>query len=425
MSAYYVSSVRQFLRHDPASIVGDLANASANTGFLDLKQAQTRAWKKQIRILKSTLGVLVTERPKRGEWALLLEYPIPRRQKRIDAVLLARDVIFCIEFKTEATKHNLQAQKQAEDYALDLRDFHSKSLGRTIVPMAVSSNALSRGEDQVGVFPDLVQPARVTNAHDLAKIIADVYRSLSNPTHKSIAAKAWNGSAYSPVPTIIEAAEALYAGHDVSDIAHHHAGDKNLKATSHVIIELIKRAQKKQQKIVCFVTGIPGAGKTLAGLNVVHNPVLREEGRTPGVFLSGNGPLVRIIRSALERDHVRRDQDGDPKRHTKTFIQNVHEFIRVERKRRKSPNEHVLVFDEAQRAWNAEKNFEKNHDKLSEPERLLSIMNRHPWTVVVALVGGGQEIHRGEAGVAEWGNALLGKFSNWKIAVSPEALSGH
>ncbi|MFY9619550.1 MAG: DUF2075 domain-containing protein [Pyrinomonadaceae bacterium] len=316
------------------------------------------------------------------------------------------------------------AQKQAEDYALDLRDFHRESHGRRIIPIAVSSDAENLPRASDGFFYDLVRPAVVTNATQLATTIAAAFESQSVPTEPPIEAQAWNLSAYHPVPTIIEAAEALYAGHDVSEIAHSHAGDENLEVTSQRIIQLVKRAQERREKIACFVTGIPGAGKTLAGLNVVHNPALRQEGRPPGVFLSGNGPLVKVIRAAIERDYKRRKDDGDARRTTGTFIQNVHEFARVESERSDPPSENVIVFDEAQRAWNAKHNKRKNDDERPEPEVVLSIMNRHEWCVVVALVGGGQEIHTGEAGLAEWGRVLSGKFPHWRVAVSPEALEG-
>ncbi|HXD29756.1 MAG TPA: DUF2075 domain-containing protein [Pyrinomonadaceae bacterium] len=424
MPAYYASTLLDFTNDETNRVVGILTTKSADSGFINLKQRQTKAWQKQVDDLMTSCASLISDEADAVHWTILLEYPIPRRQKRIDAVLLARDLIFCIEFKTKAKVHNLQAQKQAEDYALDLRDFHSESRGRRIVPIAVASDAESVGQKSDGFFYDLVRPALMANARGLSQTILGAYQSQTDLNELPIDPRAWNESAYRPVPTIIEAAEALYAGHDVSDIAHSHAGDENLELTSQRIIELVKRAQERREKIACFVTGIPGAGKTLAGLNVVHNPALRREGRPPGVFLSGNGPLVKVIRTAIERDFKRRTDDGNPKRTTGTFIQNIHEFVRVESERSDPPSENVIVFDEAQRAWNAEHNARKNDDERSEPEIVLSIMDRNEWSVVVALVGGGQEIHTGEAGLAEWGRTLREKFPLWRIAVSPEALHG-
>lgn len=427
MPAYYRSTVANFIQDNLDRIVGVLATASATSGFVDHKNRQTMAWQKQLDVLKMGCKTLVDESSEFGSWGLLLEYPIPRRQKRIDVVVLARDVIFCIEFKTKAKTHNLLARKQAEDYALDLRDFHSESLGRRIIPIAVASNAESREVIGPGFYYDLVRPALLTNAADLFKVIIEAYESQTDSNEPVIDPKTWNESAYRPVPTIIEAAEALYAGHDVREIASSHAGDENLNITSQRIIGLVKRAQERREKIACFVTGIPGAGKTLAGLNVVHNPALRE-GRPPGVFLSGNGPLVKVIRAAIDRDFKRRTKGVDSRDRTGTFIQNVHQFIKEERHRGLAPSENVIVFDEAQRAWNAEQTARKQDDDeenaQSESEIILSIMDRHGWAVIVALVGGGQEIHKGEAGLAEWGRTLRSKFPDWRVAVSPEALDG-
>jgi hypothetical protein len=189
-------------------------------------------------------------------------------------------------------------------------------------------------------------------------------------------------------------------------------------------VEIIQQAQRQSEKVICFVTGVPGAGKTLAGLNVVHNPALRREGRPAGVFLSGNGPLVKIVSAAIARDHKRRIRETGGERTVGTFIQNVHVFVREGLEKPDKPAvEKVVVFDEAQRAWNADQNRKKNGIEVSEPETMLSIMDRHQdWAVLVALVGGGQEIHNGEAGLAEWGRTLREKYPKWKVAVSPKAL---
>lgn len=425
MPAYHRTLVQEFLEDDPSRILGVLAAESAKTGFTDLKQSQTKAWQKQIEVIRSTFESLTQEIPASGNWGLLLEYLIPRRQKRVDAVLLASDLIFCLEFKTGDISHSRQTQNQVEDYALDLRDFHEESRGRPIIPVAVALKA-ERVELASYSVDDPVRPVVLANASDLAPTIALIFKKESNPASPVINAAEWDFSSYRPVPTIVEAAEALYAGHNVREIAHSYAGDINLTLTANKLIEIIQRAQSEQLKVACFVTGVPGAGKTLAGLNVVHNPALRQEGRPPGVFLSGNGPLVKIISAAIARDFKRRVLIGSAERTTGTFIQNVHAFVRdALDKPDKPPAENIIVFDEAQRAWNADHNARKTGSELSEPETILSIMDRHTdWAVVVALVGGGQEIHSGEAGLSEWGKSLRERFPHWRVAVSPKALSG-
>jgi len=427
MPAFYRATLAEFLAEDPKRILGLLTVGSGDSGFAELKHRQTKAWQREIEILKQTAVFLIAEESARGQWPLLLEYPIPRRDSRIDAVLLAADIIFCIEFKTEDKRHSQQTDQQAEDYALDLRDFHEQSRGRCIVPIAVAVKAQS----QVSVakpedWTDAVRPVSRANSSDLASLLSEACLAESTPTALVIDGATWDLSAYRPVPTIVEAAEALYAGHNVREIAHSHAGAINLTLTSDKLVEIVERAQREHLKIACFVTGVPGAGKTLAGLNVVHSAALRKEGRPSPVFLSGNGPLVKIVSAAIARDFRRRTRAASGERTVSTFIQNVHSFVReATEKPDQAPPERVVVFDEAQRAWDALQNAKKTGQEISEPETMLSIMDRHAdWAVLIALVGGGQEIHNGEAGLAEWGRTLREKFPHWHVAVSPKALSG-
>jgi hypothetical protein len=415
MPAFYRSTLSEFLSVAPAEIMGALASAYKHN---ELQKRQIKAWEYEIVLLKVAASNMVRDFPPAERWSLLLEYPIPRRQKRLDSVLLAEDVIFCIEFKTGDQNHSLQSDRQAEDYALDLRDFHAESRNRKIIPIVVVPKAPSVAGHPNIALPDLVLPVNRANEGDVAGIMLSLYNSLNRSGEKPIDACEWDNSAYHPVPSIIEAAEALFAGHSVGDIDHSLAKG-NLAITSGYIMEIIRQAQRDGQKVACFVTGVPGAGKTLCGLKVVHDPELRRDGRPAGVFLSGNGPLVKIISAALARDHKRRTKERDGDRTVPTGIQNVHVFIRDKR-----PPERVVIFDEAQRAWNAEQNQKKNQDCVtSEPEAMLSIMDGCPgWAVLIALVGGGQEIHDGEAGLAEWGKTLRRRFPHWQVVVSPKAL---
>jgi hypothetical protein len=421
MAAFYRATLAEFLADTPTEIIGSLSSAYQHN---ELQKRQIKAWEREIAVLKSTCADLVNCAPTAKKWSLLLEYPIPRRHKRLDAVLLADDVVLCLEFKTEDKAHSLQAQRQVEDYALDMRDFHEMSRDRRLVPVVVVPKAPAIENFSRTPSTDSVCPVLLTNANDLSKVILTAFETDHRSECQPITAEAWDNSAYRPVPTIIEAAETLYAGHNVRDVAHSHAGAVNLTTTSDRLVEIIQQAQVRREKVICFVTGVPGAGKTLAGLNVVHNPALRREGRPAGVFLSGNGPLVKIVSAAIARDHKRRLKERGGDRTVGTFIQNVHVFVREGLdKPDKPPIEKVVVFDEAQRAWNSDQNRKKNGLDASEPETMLAIMDRHnDWAVLVALVGGGQEIHNGEAGLAEWGQTLREKFPRWKVVVSPRAL---
>ena len=244
-------------------------------------------------------------------------------------------------------------------------------------------------------------------------------------------ADAWARASYHPTPTIVEAARSLYAQHSVEAIARFDAGAQNLHVTSRRIEELVDEAQAKGRKRICFVTGVPGAGKTLVGLNLATR---REEDEpTHAVFLSGNGPLVAVLREALTRDEVaRRKQQGEKVRKgkvgesVKAFIQNVHHFRDDALIDVGPPIEHVVIFDEAQRAWNLKQtaNFMLRKKRRpgfadSEPEFLISYMDRHKdWAVIVCLVGGGQEINTGEAGIDAWLDAVNRRFPEWEMFIS-------
>lgn len=405
-------------------VMGILHNGSTATGFAELKEKQTEAWQVQLDALKAAAADLIEWKHEARQWGVLLEYPIPRRQKRVDAVLLAGDIILCLEFKTGEQVHQRSTARQVEDYALDLRDFHAQSNGRVIVPIAMTVRAKPvdleldlTDEDEV---KHVVQACGFDLQHKIKQVV-DRY-SLSI---EQIDVQKWNDSAYHPVPTIIEAAEALYAGHDVREIARSHAGAENLGKTSNRLIELAKAAQETGAKAICFVTGVPGAGKTLAGLNVAHNPEIRVRTNGMGVFLSGNGPLVKIVSAAIARDSKRRLRRDDAKRTVSTFIQNVHTFIKDSLNRTEPPVDHLIIFDEAQRAWDAVQCEKKINQSVSEPQLILSIMGRHKdWAMIIALVGNGQEINTGEAGLAEWGRAIMESKEKWQVYAAPSMFGG-
>ncbi|HEY6991200.1 MAG TPA: DUF2075 domain-containing protein, partial [Bryobacteraceae bacterium] len=233
---------------------------------------------------------------------------------------------------------------------------------------------------------------------------------------------------YKPTPTIVEAAQTLYRTHSVDDISRSDAGEKNLDELSGRVSVVIDQARQKRTKAICFVTGVPGSGKTLAGLNIATRRS-DEHGDEHAVFLSGNGPLVDVLREALARDKVQREgiSKKTAEREVRSFIQNIHHFRDEYIGNDNVPVEKVVVFDEAQRAWTREQAASFMRRKrgqpdfnMSEPEFLISVMDRRPdWCTIVALVGGGQEINTGEAGIAEWITALETRFPDWEVHVSP------
>jgi len=415
--AWYGASIAEFLEAQPQTVLGRLAEC----GEFSLIPTQRDAWIGQISILRASLGGLAG--------GIFLEFNIPRMGRRIDAVLLVGPIVFVLEFKVGEATFDRGAIDQVWDYALDLKNFHEASHNAPIVPILVATEADQPAEPNLQPDGDNVYHPILATSEGLRPILDVVLRSISGSILDS---KLWARAPYHPTPTIVEAARALYAQHSVEDIARFDAGAGNLRITSQRIEELVDEAKSTGRKSICFVTGVPGAGKTLVGLNVATRR--REIGEpTHAVFLSGNGPLVAVLREALTRDEVvRRKEQGEKIRKgkvadgVKAFIQNVHHFRDDALIETGPPIEHVVIFDEAQRAWNLQQtaNFMQRKKKRagfsqSEPEFLISCMDRHKeWAVIVCLVGGGQEINIGEAGIGAWLDALNSSFPDWHIYIS-------
>ena len=419
-NAFYVADVEEFLAAAPEVILGTIAS---NTTFA-VDATQRDAWLGQIDVLKPALAGV------RG--TILFEFIVPRIGSRIDVVLIVGPTIFVIEFKVGEKNINRNDINQVWDYALDLKNFHQASHGALIVPILVATRS-THSDIALGVpYADNVFPPTKCNSDGLRHILHTAIHQLSG---ESLNSSIWGQAPYQPTPTIIEAAQALFAQHSVEAISRHDAGQRNLRVTSRRVEDLVDAARQNHQKMIVFVTGVPGAGKTLVGLNVATKKRDTEQ-PTHAVFLSGNGPLVAVLREALTRDEVvrlkRKGQKkvlkGDVGQKVKAFIQLVHHFRDEGLRDELPPADHVVIFDEAQRAWNREmaSDFMRRKKKrsgfdMSEPEFLISYLNRHDdWAVVICLVGGGQEINRGEAGISAWLDAVNSKFPDWHVYVSPE-----
>lgn len=412
------------VRCEKRCLLGQLSSSFEKIGFRELKTTQIQVWENEIEYLQATGEKLLQYDVAFAKWHFLLEYEIPRRQKRPDSILLNGNILFVIEFKLGTTRPGSQERWQIEEYALDLRDFHAASHDKVIFPILCLDEGFDLSEQRTRQTIERYQSVYLCNVSSLAEQIIQLYGEARRGPLETIDAEKWRQSPYRPTLTIIEAAERLFSQHSVREISHSYA--QNLTETSEALIEHIKTAQQIGDRRICFVTGVPGAGKTLTGLNAVHDPQLRREGRVPAVFLSGNGPLVKIIRAALVKSCQRSGKNRrTAKREVGTFIQNVHTFLKQYQGERIPPTENVIVFDEAQRAWNARKMKSKYGISFSEPEIVLNIMERCvDWCVIIALVGGGQEIHEGEAGLGEWGEALSRRSQKWTVVASEEALSG-
>lgn len=413
MRAWFACSGADFLRRDPADIVGRLASAQQGRGFSGSAE-QEGAWRHQVATLRAALAAHDS-----AGWTVALEFDLLRLEKRIDAVLLTDRAILCMEFKLN--DRSPAAKREAEDYALDLRDFHAGSRGHPIVPVLVTGGRPA-GPPAPSLFLDAVLPTVHCCEAELAHSIAWVQ---AHAPAKPLDGTAWLDAPYRPVPSIIEAATMLFARNGVAEIAAAGADRASLTRTTAAIARAIALAREEGSRLVVFVTGVPGAGKTLCGLNTVFGAAKGES-----AFLTGNAPLVAVLRAALSEDAQR--QRGLPaaeaERRVKTALQNVHKFLEeyvVAPSR--LPPERVIVFDEAQRAWDEAKARAGSRNRtstltMSEPAHTLEIMSRRPgWAVVVALIGNGQEINTGEAGLAEWGR-VLPQFG-WRAVAAPRALN--
>lgn len=437
---FYDDSISGFLNRTDEEILGILAKDNT----FDLSLEQRSAWIEEISIMKSIL----LELNESGH--IIFEYTIPRLGKRIDVTLLINGIVFCIEFKVGENVFNVNDKEQVWDYALDLKNFHEESSQLTIVPVLVATEAEKLKNDLVfSYYDDKVYVPLFANAQSLFPLIKEVIEKENSQL--SINPQDWIYSRYSPTPTIIQAASALYMNHSVEDITKHEADKAGIDSCTKLILDVIKDSKEKHQKSICFVTGVPGAGKTLVGLNVA----IQQEQGDLAVYLSGNGPLVKVLTEALARDKIAKEKDrgirctkSEAERQVSRFIQIIHRYrdnmlaklklpisgdieidpykVSSSAKHNAAEVENVAIFDEAQRmwdmrhlsAWLARKKGVANFP-MSEGEFLIWSLDQHKdWATIVCLVGGGQEINSGEGGIGLWIQALNETFPDWQVYIS-------
>jgi DUF2075 family protein len=446
-----------FLRTDSETIFGKLVDNYHGEIISTTKEA----WKEEIALLKKVLTPWSNENAE-----IIFEYNIPRLGKRIDVVLLLRGLIFCLEFKV-GQKSALQADvEQVMDYALDLKNFHLFSHDRKIIPILILSQyQSSTTEFKPSVYDDGIYNPLITGKEGLQKLIEKIL-VFAGVSAQDENAQNWVISPYSPTPTIIEAARTLYENHSVEDITRHEADKVSTDQTIDYILKVIENSKNKLEKSICFVTGVPGAGKTLVGLDIAVKQTYKDGVKNKengAIYLSGNGPLVAVLKEALARDNWRKCKEkgkkkklSDSQREVSEFIQVIHNYrdnmlakikipvengiveidpnkaVKLDEKTGFAEVEHVAIFDEAQRSWTQKRiadylkrggtygnKLKVPNFPMSEAEFLIwSLDQRDDWAVIICLVGGGQEINTGEAGISEWINALNNKFKKWKVYIS-------
>lgn len=426
--SYYCNSILSFLEDNPNEILGTLVNYGTKYGF-DTTLEQAGAWELQI----SSLQTKLKESGCSGD--IIFEYDIVRLGKRIDVVLLIKHMVFSLEFKNGATKYLARDAEQAEDYALNLKNFHKESENLYVCPILVATEAVDK-KNVIDVYDDGQVHLQYANKSTIMNCIKDVYNKYG--TDEKINFEKWYNSQYCPTPTIIEAAVAAYRDNTVAEIAHSEAGQADIDACELAIQNIVSDAKQNGKKAIVFVTGVPGAGKTLVGLDMASKNLNVKE-NTKAVYLSGNGPLIAVLRQALIENSGQRKTEELKRKMTKderksinvavsAFIQEAYRFRKDNIDHNEiEPPENVIIFDEAQRCWNKSKLTTWSKKKMgidvdaSEPEYFIKIMDRRKdWAVIVCLVGLGQDIYDGEVGINEWFRSCIEDFDNWELYYSPK-----
>ena len=410
--AYYCNSIPGFIKDTSSSIIGHLVRKS-----FEVNKAQSDAWDNQIQELQKRLD----ESQMEGD--IIFEYDIVRLGKRIDVILLIKHMVFSLEFKNGKNVFTAQDAQQAEDYALDIKNFHKESEDLYVCPILIATEAEKyKKEQSLGCYPDKQVYLQRENIETVIPKILEITGMYGED--KELDFEKWFNSPYHPTPTIISAAVEAYTTHDISEIANSEAGQDNIDKCETRINEIIEYARTNKKKCVCFVTGVPGAGKTLVGLDVVAKNL--DKGHDSlSVYLSGNGPLVEVLREALKKSVKTKEKlTRETEAAINTLIQSSYNFKKDNADSRVGAiAENIIIFDEAQRVWNAEK-MTKKHEKdplfsMSEPQLLYSIMDRHDdWAVMICLVGLGQDIYDGEVGINEWFRCGIEDYKHWELFYS-------
>lgn len=418
--SFWAGSIQAFLAEDVENILGALALRVGQEHASD-ESRQIESWRRELGILRQALNGFVAANP---NWGLLLELPLLRLGRRIDAVLLIGDRVCPIEFKIGATKFHASDVEQAVDYALCLRDFHGASRHKEIFPILCASDAPLRGgieEEPPIALVDQVAACFHANASTLGAAIERLSVGAGGP---QVDWRAFDASAYNPTPDIVTAARGVYAGHSVRDIGRSDANADALERTAATLRDIAEHARAHNEHVICFVTGEPGSGKTLLGLELVFASEAGRVAGEPAALLSGNRPLVRVLQEAIAIDANSRLQISmaEARRTAQQALQTLLGYLKDHSDANSPPPEHVIVFDEAQRAWDADTGERLLNRRASEPELFLEILSRLDWACLVCLVGPGQEINRGEGGLVLWAEALRAAAPQWKTFLSADVL---
>jgi len=351
--------------------------------------SQVEAWLEEIEVLKRVFRDLSISKPSCLEWSVVLEYELPLEGgRRPDVIVLGPNKIYVLEFKQDPVLQR-SSLDQVAAYGRDLAEYHSHSHGIEVIPLLVPTKTLDKSEIRDVVT--VLSPDKIAAFLDSADEAIPI--NLEN----------WLEGDYAPLPTLIAAAKMIFSNERLPAIKR--AESYGVAKAVLKLKEIVRDSELNSERALAFVSGVPGAGKTLVGLQFVYEESNQD---SQAIFLSGNGPLVEVLRDALK---------------SKAFVSDLHAFIKSYGTTSKVPKQHIIVFDEAQRAWDASNMMVKKGVAYSEPELLVAIGERIPeWTALVGLIGHGQEIHTGEeAGISGWFDAIESQHakSDWKVYSPP------
>jgi hypothetical protein len=375
----WLGDVRTFLASTEEDLLQALTRFARETG-----SPQLFAWDRSLAVLRDQLAACV---PAADDFALVLEFELPRSGgRRPDLIVLENGIVLVVEFKNRVEAEPADID-QIKSYVRDLEDYHSGCRGRTLIPVLIPIGMDRNAHERAGVH---VVPPR-----GLGTLIR---RLASRGNGGRANAQAWVDAPYEALPSLVEAARLLFERKPLPNIRR--AASARIPETVAFLESAIRAARADHARLLALVTGVPGAGKTLVGLQVAHSRNLGG----PAVFLSGNGPLVQVLQYALD---------------SRVFVQDMRSFLRQHGEATAAlPRERVVVFDEAQRAWDRDHVLVKHRGRLaaSEPELLVRLGERVPdGFALVALIGEGQEIHAGEeSGIGQWAEAI-GRHGRWRV----------
>jgi hypothetical protein len=356
--------------------------------------SQRQAWFDCFTILRREFSLLQLPEELAENSFVIFEYELPReRGRRPDVLVLSGNNIIVLEFKGYSRENQAQID-QAKHYARDLRNYHEQSHKLNVVPVLVLAAA-----NKIALVVDSVQILSGDNLHSfLLNLIEEPFTNIQD----------WFKSEYAPLPSLIQSAQLLFKEKQFPQIKK--ANSAGIPMTLEKLHQIATQSQLDNSHHLALITGVPGAGKTLVGLQFVFE-TLEQNVKQKAVFLSGNGPLVQVLQYSLGN---------------RNFVQSVHGFLKQYAHSTQTPSEDVIIYDEAQRAWDSEKVSNSHRESTNaEPTDFVNIANNKGHCLLIGLIGEGQEIHLGEeSGIELWSNAMNQSATKWTVHC-PEKLKSN